>query len=119
MDIVVSKSTGATETLGDCERKMAVFCAIDAYLGYDVAGHPCDPDKISDQQVHAMNRAMMARSPLKNWETAGLLNAPLAELEALDASWDLIGMSDEEWRCARRDLLHRVSVRRKVGRHIC
>jgi hypothetical protein len=98
MDMVVFKEGGEMETLGDCERKMAVFCAIDAYLGYDVEGRPADPDRITQQQVHAMNRAMGARSPLEAWREAELLDVPLPELRALDTSQDLVAMSDEEWR---------------------
>jgi len=116
MNLVIPLPDGRIEMFGDCERKVAVFCAIDAYLKYDVEGRPDDPNIITMEQIEAMNRAMQARSPHGPW--ARLVGAPLRELVAIDASCDLIAMSDQEWhsvRLALRDLYNRVILQPHIG----
>ena len=111
MSIVVSTRSGKSEVLTDCERKMAVFCAVDAYMDYDVKGRPRpeEPDAITDTQVHAANRAMGARCPLSAW--TGLLSEPQVELRAVDVSWDLIGLSEDRWQREARPALKRLYER--------
>lgn len=96
--LVVRRGDGSCEVLKDCEKKMAAFCAIDAYVDYDVGGRPQDPNVITKRQVHAANRAMRARSSNAAWQA--LLGDPPREVDKLKgicADLDLIETSDEEW----------------------
>jgi hypothetical protein len=88
---------GKWETMALPAQKMAAYCAINAYIEYDVKGRPDDPNIITERQIAAMNRAMMTRSPLKAWREANLLNISLPELAVVPNDWDLIEMSDDEW----------------------
>jgi len=95
-DIVVCWPDGKSETLRDCEKKMAAFCAVDpSYIEYNVKGRPCEPDTIGPEQVGAMNRSMQTRSSSRAWQS--LLGTPLCELAGIAADLDLIGMSDDQW----------------------
>lgn len=59
------------------------------------AGHG-DPDRITTDDIRAINQTMRARSPHSAWEpltSAG----PLPWLSALDPSWDLAELPDRDW----------------------
>ena len=59
------------------------------------AGHG-DPDRITIDDVRAINQTMRARSPHAAWE--GLTSAgPLPWLAALDPSWDLVELPGRQW----------------------
>ena len=55
-----------------------------------------DPDRITTDDIRAINQTMRARSPHTAWEA--LTSAgPLPWLAALDPSWDLVELGDREW----------------------
>ena len=54
------------------------------------------PDRITEEDIHAINGTMAARSPLKAWQ-ALIRAGPVPWLAALDPSWDLLQLSDTEW----------------------
>jgi hypothetical protein len=59
------------------------------------AGHG-DPERITTDDIRAINQTMRARSPHAAWEA--LTSAgPLRWLVALEPSWDLVELSDSEW----------------------
>jgi hypothetical protein len=59
------------------------------------AGHG-DPDRITTDDVRAINETMRARSRHTAWEA--LTSAgPLPWLAALDPSWDLVELPDRDW----------------------
>src|SRR5574337_1508733 len=75
------------------------FDASSAPGGYDdQAGHG-DPDRVTLDDVRAINETMRARSPHAVWEpltSAG----PQPCLRALDPEWDLIETDDRTWMAA-------------------
>jgi hypothetical protein len=59
------------------------------------AGHG-DPDRIATDDIRAINQTMRARSPHTAWEA--LTSAgPLPWLAALDPSWDLVRLREQDW----------------------
>ena len=72
-------------------------------------------DRIVDEDVTAVNTTMAARTGHASWAPL-VSEASLPWLEAIDPSWDLIAMSDEDW--STMGVPHRLreafkSVRRK------
>jgi hypothetical protein len=69
---------------------------------YDKRVGQGDPDRITTDDVRAINETMRARSPHTAWEA--LTSAgPLPWLAALDPTWDLVELPDRDWerfRCA-------------------
>jgi len=101
MDVTIIRADGESERLTNCEKKMAVFCAINAYQHYDVGGRPEHVHRITEAQLAAVNRAMGARAPHEPWKQAGLLCNTLDKLKQLAVDDDLIEMSDERWHQVR------------------
>jgi hypothetical protein len=63
---------------------------------YDQRAGRGDPNRITADDVRAINATMRARTPHTAWEA--LTSAgPLPWLAALDPSWDLVELSDREW----------------------
>jgi hypothetical protein len=64
--------------------------SFDARAGYG------DSERITTDDIRAINQTMRARSPHTAWEA--LTSAgPLPWLAALDLSWDLVRLRDHEW----------------------
>lgn len=54
------------------------------------------PDRITEEDIPAINGTMAARSPLKAWQ-AFIRARPVPRRAALDPSCDLLNLSDTEW----------------------
>ena len=84
----------------DAERLVAHFIDHDASSqpgGYDdLAGHGAR-DRITRDDVVAINTTMRARSPHAAWEPLISDPSPLPWLAALDPGWDLIAELDARW----------------------
>lgn len=66
---------------------------------YDVCvGKGMNPNRITDDDVTAVNQTMAARTSHKHWKA--FTDAPIdaSWLTALDPGWDLYAMSETEWR---------------------
>lgn len=101
MDITIPRTK---QTLTRCEERTLVFCAIDAYGAYDVAGIELSrqhPNRIVREQIKLMNDSMRARSPYAVWTESSLLEGELPELAALPPDADITEMPDDEWDAAR------------------
>jgi hypothetical protein len=63
---------------------------------YDKRVGQGNPDRITTDDVRAINETMRARSPHTAWEA--LTSAgPLPWLAALDPTWDLVELPDRDW----------------------
>jgi hypothetical protein len=84
--------------VGDCKWKIRTFVERDAYGDFDYGGGYLRPpsDVITLDQVHAMNRVMMARSPIVAWEK--FTGMPLDELRVIPHDLDLCDSTDAEVR---------------------
>jgi hypothetical protein len=93
------------DVLHDCARRLLVFCAVDAYFGYDVngAGEPDPPDVITPTQIRCANAKMQAFAFTSDWTKQRLLDVRLPELSPrlLPTDADLVEMSDQDWRKIR------------------
>lgn len=60
--------------------------------------HTTSPsNRITADDITAINATMAARSPLKVWRSLLESDADLPELAAIDPAWDLFAMPEEEW----------------------
>lgn len=64
---------------------------------YDAWAGRTDPDRITTDDVLAINRTMRARSPHLAWQPLVAAARPLPWLAALDPAWDLFELSDDAW----------------------
>ena len=103
--IVLLSSDGlGYREIGDCNWKLRTFVERDTYGDYDYRGGYLHSalDLITLDQVNAMNRAMLARSPIAAWER--FLGRPMEELGAIRADLDLCDSPEEEVRAGNQAL---------------
>lgn len=65
--------------------------------GYDDQAGTGDPERVTREDVVAINRTMRARSPHAAWDALILAAEPLPWLAAIDAGWDLVELDDVTW----------------------
>lgn len=64
---------------------------------YDARAGRGERDRITTDDIRAINQTMRARSPHSAWEALTAAVEPLPWLTAIDPEWDLIAMDDGEW----------------------
>jgi len=63
---------------------------------------PLNPrDRFVEDDVRAINKTMMARTAYKHWAPITQSAVPPGWLRALDPSWDLVAMNDDDWAAAQ------------------
>lgn len=67
---------------------------------YDQRAGRGEPNRITTEDIRAINQTMRARSPHSAWEPLTAALDELPWLTAIDRNWDLIGTDDEVWQRA-------------------
>jgi hypothetical protein len=103
--ILLMSETGlGYREIADCKWKIRTFVERDAYGDYDYrSGYLQSPtDLITLDQVHAMNRVMLARSSIAAWQK--FIAQPLEELRAIYPDLDLCDSPEAEVRAGNKAL---------------
>jgi hypothetical protein len=82
---------------------------------YDARAGRGARDRITTDDVRAINQTMRARSPHSAWEMLTTAAEPLVWLAAIDPEWDLIAMDDGEWAAAGGADLLAAAIEASVG----
>lgn len=72
------------------------------------------PNRIVVEDIAAVNRSMAARTPPKRW-LAFTQAGDLPWLSALDPDWDLMTMSDTDWKAKKCEMAISVALAQLVG----
>lgn len=71
--------------------------------GYDDLAGRGEQDRITKDDITAINATMRARSPHAVWDAVVLLKPPPAWLQSLDPMWDLIAIEEALWQTRARN----------------
>jgi hypothetical protein len=82
---------------------------------YDASSGRTDANRITVDDVRAINRTMRARSPHSAWEVFTAAAEALPWLQALDPSWDLIAMEQPAWEATSCGELLAAAISASVG----
>src|SRR4051794_33490668 len=102
-------TTGLTLLIEDAGQLALDFFATDASSapgGFDDRAGSGERDRVTREDIVAINTTMRARSPHKVWEPL-FAEGPLAWLVALEPSWDLVLLNDQTWRSRARPAVER------------
>ncbi|HEX2766788.1 MAG TPA: DUF6308 family protein [Candidatus Limnocylindria bacterium] len=81
---------------------------------YDAQAGKGEPDRITSDDIRAINQTMRARSPHSAWEAlTGAAHLPW--LGAIDPAWDLIATDDETWQAVGGPVLLAAAIEASVG----
>lgn len=82
---------------------------------YDNRAGQGDPDRISSDDVRAINETMRARARHSAWDAEFASVEPLPWLQAIALDWDLIATDDEAWAAADATAVCAVAVAAATG----
>lgn len=82
---------------------------------FDARAGQGDANRITTDDIRAVNQTMRARSPHTAWVTLTRTVEPLAWLTEIDPAWDLIAMADVEWSRVGGERLLAAAIEASVG----
>lgn len=82
---------------------------------YDQRAGKGEPNRITSDDIRAINKTMRARSPHAAWEPLTAAVDELPWLTAIDASWDLIATDDNDWQATGGAVLLAAAIEASVG----
>jgi hypothetical protein len=82
---------------------------------YDSRAGKGEPNRITSDDIRAINQTMRARSPHSAWEALTGAVEELPWLAAIDPTWDLIATDDETWKAVGGADLLAAAIQASVG----
>ena len=82
---------------------------------YDQRAGKGEPNRITSDDIRAINQTMRARSPHSAWEPLTAAVDELPWLTAIDAGWDLIATDDKDWQATGGAALLAAAIEASVG----